>query len=92
MSESIWDGTPLSETARDLFNSPPHLLAFAMGTAEAAARTMFDIDPDARQFPDEAKEAMLLFLNVRIFGADVEHAAREIEHLLEKYRNRMRAN
>ena len=92
MSESIWDGTPLAETARDLFNSPPHLLAFAMGTAEAAARTMFGVDPDATQFPTEAKEAMLLFLNVRIFGADADHAAREIERLFDQYRNRMRVN
>lgn len=88
MGESMWDGTPLAETARDLLNSLPHRMAFAMGAAENSARTMFCIEPDETQFSDEAKAAMLLFLNVHIFGADARRAAVEIEGLVGKYRAR----
>lgn len=92
MSASIWEGTPLADAARDLLNSPPHLLAFAMGAAENAVRQTFDIAPDATQFPAEAKAAMLALVNFRVFGADAEETAHELERLVGQHRNRMRKN
>ena len=88
----MWDGTPLAETMNCFLNSLPHRMALLMGAAESSARTMFVIEPDATEFPSEAKEAMLIFLNVQLYGADPERAMQEIECLVERYRKRMRAN
>lgn len=92
MSALIWDGTPLEEAARSFLNSLPHRMAFLMGAAESSARTMFVIEPDATEFPNEAKEAMLIFLNVQLYGADPEKALRQIEGLVERYRSRRSVN
>lgn len=89
---TAWEGTPLEDAARDFLNSPPHRMAYTMGAAEASARTIFAIDPDATEIPNEAKEAMLLFVNFHIFNVDATMFANEIERLLEQYRSRMRMN
>ena len=92
MNASIWSGTPLADFACDIERSLPHGLAFAMGVAETTARGIFDIIPETNTFPDEARRAMLVMVNVQVYRADEAEAEREIARLLQSYRERRRIN
>lgn len=86
MSADVWADTPLAQFASDLANSLSHFLAYSMGVAETTTREMFQVSPDAGEFPREAKQAILVMLNVAIYNADADQAECEIARLLAAYR------